>query len=117
MKLFSVFVIVILLLQVCLGHSFLSNAAKFSAKIDVGNDVIAIDKKHHYKKISKLISHELLPQIIVAMHAQGDARIHQERMCAIEHVELAARGASVFSRYLWQQASVSMLCKSQNPWK
>ncbi|KAF2297432.1 hypothetical protein GH714_023453 [Hevea brasiliensis] len=74
MKLFSVFVIVILLLQVCLGHSFLSNAAKFSANIDVG---IAIDKKHHYKKIR-------------------DARIHQERMCAIEHVELAARGASVF---------------------
>ncbi|KAJ9167145.1 hypothetical protein P3X46_021816 [Hevea brasiliensis] len=52
MKLFSVFVIVILLLQVCLGHSFLSNAAKFSANIDVGSDVIAIDKKHHYKKIN-----------------------------------------------------------------
>lgn len=30
------------------------------------------------------------------MHAQGDARIHQERMCAIEHVEVVAWDANVF---------------------
>ncbi|EEF35557.1 gibberellin-regulated protein 9 [Ricinus communis] len=54
MKLFLIFVIIILLLQIYLGHSFLTSSANSPANIDGGSDVVAIDKKHHYhhKKIN-----------------------------------------------------------------
>ncbi|KAJ6291549.1 hypothetical protein OIU76_023593 [Salix suchowensis] len=71
MKLLLIF-ISILLIQVFVGNSFLGNAANSPANMDEESDVVAVDKKHYPKKISKfvvsgkLISlRSLLPQAVV----------------------------------------------------
>ncbi|KAF9661635.1 hypothetical protein SADUNF_Sadunf19G0089300 [Salix dunnii] len=103
MKLLLIF-ISILLIQAFVGNSFLGNAANSPANMDEESDVVAIDKKHYPKRISKfvvsgkLISlRSLLPQaVIVVIYAQGDVGRHQERKYAIEPAKLAAKDAGVF---------------------
>ncbi|KAJ6422100.1 hypothetical protein OIU84_027108 [Salix udensis] len=54
MKLLLIF-ISILLIQAFVGNSFLSNAANSPANMDEESDVVAVDKKHYPKKISKFV--------------------------------------------------------------
>ncbi|KAG6738812.1 hypothetical protein POTOM_058434 [Populus tomentosa] len=87
MKLLLIF-ISILLIQAFVGNSILSNAASSSVTMDEESDVVAIDKKHYPKRISKFG--------IVVIYAQGDAGHRQERRYATEHARLAATDAGAF---------------------
>ncbi|KAJ6744824.1 hypothetical protein OIU79_031037 [Salix purpurea] len=103
MKLLLIF-ISILLIQAFVGNSFLGNAANSPANMDEESDVVAVDKKHYPKKISKFVvsgpplafhsRHSAV--LIVVIYAQGDAGHRQERKYAIEPAKLAAKDAGVF---------------------
>ncbi|KAB5512609.1 hypothetical protein DKX38_029637 [Salix brachista] len=111
MKLLLIF-ISILLIQAFVGNSFLGNAANSPANMDEESDVVAVDKKHYPKKISKfavsgppLAFHSRhsgrslgnnTAEKIVVIYAQGDAGHRQERKYAIEPAKLAAKDAGVF---------------------